>query len=346
MIGRVHLLVSASAILTMATPSTVLAFPGLPPASVPLIPGARQVHVRDPDGGLSTFTSIPGGSVFATEGGGPAAECDGVAEGDDLATLDVIESVHPIRSTRWIFLEIPIPPGGILTSPSDLSVDVPVAGAPLAVKMRTFFEYCSDTSNSFNYLKAVVVPPSDPFLDPHPRLTNLYNSLQLAPLSLFENPVVGQWGGLVVRSPAWLGINPSGWVTQRSNIEVWRGWQLALFARPKALDFDVDFTPDPGRPSPAFHGVVACLGDGVVAARSGGGSMPAKPVDLAEFAEPGVRACQWTPPGPGTVTITARETFEITFWASGAVEAQPDYLWSSTPETFRVGELVAVNVNE
>jgi hypothetical protein len=36
----------------------------------------------------------------------------------------------------------------------------------------------------------------------------------------------------------------------------------------------------------------------------------------------------------------------VTFWASGSVEAEPEYVWSSDPVTFRVGELVAVNVNE
>ena len=346
MIRAAPSLAIAAACFVLTLPSVADAFPVDPPPSVPLIPGASEVHVRNPDGGLSTFTSIPGESLFASEGGGPAAECDGFAAGDDPATLDVIEPIHPIRSTRWIFLEGRLPPGRLPAVVVDLLDPVAVTGLPLAEKVRTFSVYCSDTATMGNFRGLVDVPPSDPFLDPHPRLTNLYNTLQLARLSLFENPVVGQWGGLVVRSPVWLGINPSGWVTQRSNSEVWRGWQLALFARPKALDFDVNFTPDPDRAAPGFHGVVSCLGDGTVAARSGGGSMPAVPVDLAEFAEPGVRACQWTPPGPGTVTITARETFEITFWASGAVEAQPDYVWSSTPETFRVGELVAVNVNK
>ena len=30
----------------------------------PLIPGARQVHIRNASGGLGVFTSIPGGSAF------------------------------------------------------------------------------------------------------------------------------------------------------------------------------------------------------------------------------------------------------------------------------------------
>ncbi len=46
------------------------------------------------------------------------------------------------------------------------------------------------------------------------------------------------------------------------------------------------------------------------------------------------------------MTITARQTFAVSFWASGAVEPQPDYVWESPPVSFRVGELVAVNVND
>ena len=45
------------------------------------------------------------------------------------------------------------------------------------------------------------------------------------------------------------------------------------------------------------------------------------------------------------MTVTAHVTFAVTFWVSGATEAQPDYVWSSTPETFTVGELRAVNTN-
>ena len=67
----------------------------------PLIPGSRQVHIRNGSGGLGVHTSIPGGSAFLTYGGGAAAECTGVAEGDDPDTLDVVEDFRPIRATKW-----------------------------------------------------------------------------------------------------------------------------------------------------------------------------------------------------------------------------------------------------
>jgi hypothetical protein len=157
--------------------------------------------------------------------------------------------------------------------------------------------------------------------------------------------VVNRWGGLVVRSPAWLAIDPAGWATQRSNVVHWRGWELVLIAQPKALAFDVDFVPDPARPSTPFTGVVPCVAPGD-RPQPWVGAFPGPPVDLASFAEPGVGGpCMWTPPGPGWVTITARVTFTVTFWVSGATEAQPDYVWASAPEQFRVGELRVVNTN-
>jgi hypothetical protein len=53
----------------------------------------------------------------------------------------------------------------------------------------------------------------------------------------------------------------------------------------------------------------------------------------------------WTPPGPGTVTITARITYSITFWASGYTEPDDDYTWESQPTTYTTGELIAVNTD-
>ncbi|MBI5089445.1 MAG: hypothetical protein HZB15_11475 [Actinobacteria bacterium] len=51
----------------------------------------------------------------------------------------------------------------------------------------------------------------------------------------------------------------------------------------------------------------------------------------------------WTPPGPGTVTITARITYAVTFWAEGYSEPDADYVWTSERTTFTTGELSAVN---
>ncbi|WP_420451781.1 hypothetical protein [Ilumatobacter sp.] len=310
----------------------------------PLIPGARQVHIRNSSGGLGVYTSIPSGSTFRTHGGGAAAECTGVAAGDDPDTLDIVEDQRPIRSTKWIFIEgvavvIPIP--------VDLDVYDPSSGPSLDDTVRTFSVYCADTFFSSNFKGFIDVAATDPMLDPRTQLTDLYNGLELEALAVYENKVVGEWGGLVVRNPAWLAINGSAWRTQTSNAQYYRGWELYLITQPVGLDFTVDFVPDPDRPSPPFSGVVPCISTDDDFPVGETIEFPQRPSDLADFAEPGSnRACEWTPPGPGEVTITARQTFAVTFWASGSVEPQPDYVWTSEPVTFRVGELVAVNVNE
>lgn len=310
----------------------------------PLIPGARQVHIRNALGGMGVHTSIPSGSTFYRHGGGPSAQCSGVQVGDDPDTLDVVEEVRPIRSTKWIFVEgIAV----VIPLPADFDAFDPSASPSLADTVRTFSVYCSDTYFSSNFIGFVDVAATDPMLDPRHRLTDLYNGLQLDSLVVYENAVVDRWGGLVVRNPAWLAINGSAWHTQHSNVEYWRGWELLLIAQPVGLDFLVDFAPDPDRRSEPFSGVVPCVEGETALPVADAIEFPQRPSDLEDFAEPGSnRECEWTPPGPGEVTVTARQTFKVSLWASGAVEPQPDYVWSSEPSTFEVGELVAVNVNE
>jgi hypothetical protein len=311
---------------------------------VPLIEGARQVDIRNTTGGLSVYTSIPGGSVFSSYGGGPAAECNGSAPLDDPLTPAVEFTRQPIRSTRLIFKEGAPTTVGPVELPVDLETFVP-AGVSLADTVRTFTVYCFDTFVG-NYLDTIQVSGLDPMLDPRPRLTSLYNGLQLEPISIYDNDVVNRWGGLVVRNPAWFAINNSAWTTQRSNPQYYRGWTLYLILQPKALDFNIKFVPDPDRPTEPYSGVITCVTgpDDFTVYDS---EFPARPNNLADFAEPGQnQACEWTPPGPGKVTVTARQTFTVTFWANGATQTQPDYTFESEPTTYRVGELVAVNVND
>jgi hypothetical protein len=175
-------------------------------------------------------------------------------------------------------------------------------------------------------------------------MANLYNHLQLVQPIVYRNPVVDKWGGLITRYPAWLAVQPAAWQPRRSNPAYWRGWTMYLLTRPSSLEFLVDFTPDPARPTTPFHGVVSCIPAGSTPT-AGPESMPAMPA-LPDQSTPGVNgACMWTPPGPGTVTIQARITYHVTFWANGYTEAQPDYVWSSAPTTFRTGVLAAVNTN-
>ena len=282
---------------------------------------------------------------FRSHGGGPAAKCDGVGAGDDPATVDVVEDQQPIKSTKWIFIEgISV----VIDVPVDLEAYDPTEGGTLAIEdvVRTFSVYCADTYYSANFKGFIDVAGDDPMLDPRGQITTLYNGLQLDPITVYENKVVDRWGGLVVRNPAWFAINSSAWRGQRSNPQYYRGWVLYLILQPKELEFDIEFVPDPDRPTPAFSGVVNCVGESDDFAVFEG-EFPARPNDLPDFSEPGQNEpCEWTPPGPGQVTVTARQLFTVTFWASGATEAQPDYPWESESITYEVGELVAVNVNE
>ncbi|MEX0848577.1 MAG: hypothetical protein WD023_12430, partial [Ilumatobacteraceae bacterium] len=206
---------------------------------------------------------------------------------------------------------------------------------------RTFSVFCDRTYYNINFRGFIEVRAKDPLLDPTVRIDALRNALQLFRPTVFENPVVDEFGGLVTRYPAWLAIEPAAWVTQRSNTARFRGSTLALIAVPRDLDFIVAFTPNPDKPSTPFAGIVSCVP--AVAATSDGSALPSFPV-LADQSEPGVNGpCTWTPPGPGTVTITARIVYDLTFWVSGYTEPLDDYAWTSEPTTFLTGELRAVN---
>jgi len=305
-----------------------------------VVNGQRVVELRNTTGALSVYTQIPVGSAFRSHGGvgSPCtftATIAGVtSDGQAYLPGDVVQS------TRWIFEEgtwvawRPTPP-----DPAN-----PGGAGPLATAVRWFHVYC-DVADSYHFLIYRSVPALDPIFDPNTRLTDLYSRLQLTKPTVFRNPVVDQWGGLVVRYPAWLGIDPVAWATQVTEPAVeWRGWVMDLVATPSELSFDVDFVPDPDKPSPAFHGIVACVAAGDVPV-VGEGVLPAVP-DLAEQTEPGINGrCTWTPPGPGTVTIQARVTFRVVLRASGFTAARPDYTWTSDPATYATGELTSVNLD-
>jgi hypothetical protein len=323
------------------------------PPVVPLLPVGRSVELRNETGGLSMFTSIPSGSAFATYGEGPERTCSypGFADPDGAGPAPASDGPH--LSKAFAFYETT---GSVVTSvlASDWealrsfsgSADIAEAVArfgPVSGLMRRFNVYCVQGSGAWFALNTILVGPTDPILDPHKRLTNLYNDLQLEALSVYRNPAVAHWGGLVVRSPAWLAVDAAGWQVQKSNPQYYRGWELVLIAYPKTLTFNVNFVPDPERPTPAWSGTVPCVAAGENPKVSG--VVPAVPVNLADFAEPGAGTCMWTPPGPGKVTVTATVTFGVTFWVSGAGEPQPDYVWKSPATEFKVGELVVVNIN-
>jgi hypothetical protein len=290
---------------------------------------------------LARQTSIPGGSTFATYGGNRTSTCQfTAATGGTTSNGAAYVAGQVVVSSKWMFREVP---SSFSPEPS-LSDNTlhGVSNGELAEAVRYFAVYC-DTR--FHLVRAsIAVSVNDSMLDPRTRIANLYNGLQLERPVIYRNPVVDRWGGLVTRYPSWLAVQPSAWRVQKSNFDVYLGWTLLLLTEPKALEFEVNFVPNPDKPSPAFSGVVACVADATVAVADAV-AFPAVP-SLPEQTEPGVNgACMWTPPGPGTVTIQARITYAVTFWANGYTEQLADYVWTSAPGTFVTGELAAVNTN-
>lgn len=301
------------------------------------VPGARAVDIRNSSGSLVRYHTIPSGSTFARHGG-RSQPCTFIAGYDGFASDgQAFVRGQQVTSYRWVFREERLDAFG------EPSPDPSASKGPLTAATRSFVVYC-DTYHANHAIAYLQVNASDPMLDPRTRLTNLYNGLQLEQPVIWTNPVVDRWGGLITRYPAWLAVEPSAWRPQQSNTATWRGWTMALLAEPIGLAFHVQFTPNADKPSQPFDGVVSCVATGSMTAE-GGGAFPAVP-NLPEQTEPGVNGpCMWTPPGPGTVTITARITYRVVFWANGYTESLPDYVWSSEPAVFETGELSAVNVN-
>lgn len=297
---------------------------------------------RDARGGIQRLTTIPITSAFAGYGGGNVAKCSFTTDRDDflLSTGERVPKGTLVTSAYHFVEGVAVPLDlPLATMPADLT-GIPSKG-PLEQAFRTFTVFCDRMSYDVNEVGIVQVPLLDTIFDPRGRLNELRNLLQLEQPVVFTNPIVDTYGGLVTRYPTWLAIQPDAWITQRSPAIVYRGATLLLIAQPRTLDFIVDFAPNPDKPSPAFRGIVPCVPD--LEATSDGSALPSLPV-LPDQTEPGVNGeCTWTPPGPGSVTITARITYSVTFWANGYTEPTDDYVWTSEPTTFVTGELIAVN---
>ena len=300
--------------------------------------GGRRVDLRNEWGGLSSYWSIPGGSVFKKPGADGTKYCSFVARlGGTTSDGQPYETGDTVRSVRWIYVEGEPPILG------EADTVMPVSAGPLANVTRTFTIFC-DEYDAMHSIGLVRVPAHDPMFDPDDYVDELYSRLQLIRPTVFTNPVVGTWGGLVTRYPAWLAIAPDAWQLQWSGAAWYRGWELRLSAQPSRLEFFVDFVPDPDKPSPEFHGVVGCVDPGAAPTASDT-ALPAMPT-LPDQAEPNhTEACLWTPPGPGSVTIQARISYTVTLWAGNFTEPHDDYVWTSEPATFVTGDLTAVNLD-
>lgn len=311
-----------------------------PPPAV--LDGARSVSVRDANGGIQRLTTIPQASAFARYAGGTAATCSFTTDRDDFLLSNGTRVPRGTRVTsHYLFVEgaaiaFDLPPAIL---PDDV-LGITSRG-PLSTGTRTFTVFCDRAYYDINRITLIDVPITDPLFGVRSQRTRLRNDLQLLRPVVYENPIVDTIGGLVTRYPTWLAIAPDAWTTQRSTPVIHRGATLLLIARPRELSFDLRFTPDPDRPTPPFTGTVTCIPQHP--ATTDGTALPALPT-LPDQTEPGTNGpCTWTPPGPGTLTITARITYTITFWANGYTEPDTDYTWTSQPTTYPTGELTALN---
>ena len=330
----------AALVATVALPQQVVALGNNTPPPVPplLVPGARVVDVREADGSLHRYTTIPTTSVFRTHG---SSECTFTATGSGTAS-DGSSYVagQVVNSQRWIFVE-GLPEGFGEPNPAD-----PTAGlGALADAVRHFIVFCDSYAHPLGLLD---VGSRDPMLDPRQQLTVLRNDVQLVVPTVVADPVVAEWGGWITRHPGWLAVQPGAWRPQASNAVTWRGWTMYLLVTPRSLDFLVEYTPSADSVAAGIEGwtvVAPCVepGGAVVAAPT---RVPARP-DLGSPRPPGVNGpCTVTAPGPGTITVTPIEAYDVVFWANGYTERLEPYWWAGPSVSTTVGDLASVNVTD
>lgn len=304
----------------------------------PPIPGARRVDLRDTNGGVSTFYEIPSDSVFATTGG-RGKPCSWVQQNDDPLAVPPIAEGTVRESFNWIFgeesLQWALYALGELPSPDS---PIPTTG-PLSKAQRAFYVWC-DTDEAL--IDLITVPGTDPMFDPQRHVDDLWQRVQLDRPVVRAFPPLERWGGLVVRSPAWLSIGALPWKSYVVRDD-WRGWNLALVLQPTGLAFDTSFTPS-GSLTPVAA-TVPCLSSAQATVAEG--VVPVRPRDLPDYADPGsfTQGCAWVPPGKGSVSVTARVTYRVTLWANGFVDELAPYVWSSAPIAFPTVELHSVNID-
>ena len=324
--------------LALLTPSVVSAAgfgdgSGVPPL---LVPGVRVVDIRESDGSLHRYTTIPTTSLFRTHG---TSECTFTASGTGTASDGTpYVAGQVVYSARWIFVE-GLPEGFGEPNPSE-----PTAGlCALADAVRHFIVFCDSYSHPLGLLD---VGSRDPMLDPRQQLTTLRNDVQLVAPTVVNDPVVAEWGGWITRHPGWLAVQPGAWRPQASNAVTWRGWTMYLLVTPRSLDFLVEYVPSSDSADAGLEGfsaVASCIepGDAVIAAPA---RVPARP-DLGSPRPPGVNGpCTVTAPGPGIITITPIEAYDVVFWANGYTERLEPYWWAGPSATHPVGDLASVNV--
>jgi hypothetical protein len=348
---------------------------------------ARVVHGSDTQGRTWAIQSVPAGSALIV--GYEPPQCTYTTEavrrdpGTDPANTDPASTTATETLTwndgTYVYTEVPVDSAvtnqalvdqihqatdGITYPPTDdsgygqsLTQGLLVAFTPLTDTYRRFRVGCQPPgTDTINYAPLyggfVDVGPWDPVFGLQDRVTLMRDELQLVRPSFVAPAEVDEWGGLVVRYPAWLSVTRESWSTQTSP-SVWHyGWNLQLIAIPETLNFSLDFTNN--AKSRARHGnkdwlgIIGCIGTPTTRSLTIGTTQaPERPDDPAlDYAEPGkVEACAWSPPASGSVTIQSTIAYNLTLIANGTTQSLPTYYYTSEPTTLRTGELIAVNTN-
>jgi hypothetical protein len=197
----------------------------------------------------------------------------------------------------------------------------------------------------------VDVGPWDPVFGLQAQVAVMRDQLQVVEPSMVAPAEVAEWGGLVVRYPAWLAVDSAAWQVQSSPSVSYRGWSLQLVVAPRSLDFSLDFEPNTTARredgTQSWQGVVGCIGTATDRQLVAGGSQtPQRPddEDLEWSEQLGViDACAWVPPGSGHVTIQPTIAYDVILLANGSTDAMPTYYYTGPAVTYRTGELIAVN---
>ncbi|MEM8747243.1 MAG: hypothetical protein AAGF91_11120 [Actinomycetota bacterium] len=245
---------------------------------------------------------------------------------------------------------------------TDIAPSVRARYAPLDRQMRRLWIRCEDPVtgrlDGSQYPDAIEVSILDPMWEADLILARLERELVFEEPTIVPDAVHERWGGLVVRSPAWLSIPAEDWQVRSTRVIEHRTNTFAMFGYPTLLQFDVDFEPHPDEPGDpgvdirtAYDGTVDCLSSATFEAglASGDGTMPARlPLSVLDdfSAVVGeIGPCTWVPPMRGTVTISGRTEYAIISLLNGQTFNRQDR-FHDFEVTWQVGELRAVNVND
>ncbi|MEM9042919.1 MAG: hypothetical protein AAGD33_23795 [Actinomycetota bacterium] len=316
------------------------------------------------------------GNPIPDTAGEPLSDAAADALEDQVVSVDSIE-VNSYDDGRYVYLPIAIDwdnltedYGPIITeitttfgeSYTDIAPSIEARYSPLDRQMRRLWIRCEDPEtgrlDATFYPDFIEVSILDPIWEADLILARLERELVFEEPTIVPDAVHERWGGLVVRSPAWLSIPAEDWQVRSTRVIEHRTNTFAMFGYPTLLQFDVDFEPHPDEPGDpgvdtrtAYDGTVDCLSSATFDAglSSGDGTMPGRPplgvLDDFSAVVGEIGPCTWVPPMRGTVTISGRTEYAVISLLNGQTYNRQDR-FHDFEVTWQVGELRAVNIND